>query len=294
MKLTARVGVAALITTSVVTCALLQFSGPAFASATPPTPNSALFHTWANKNTATKSVVDIVVTRSKGGILVDGFGACSPTPCEWGNIAGTVFGKTVSSKTGNSFEANWNFGFSRTVLLATLTRPGGVATLVVKEYTTFTDKTSRSNYTKTEKFVHAKSPITPTVSGTAATDYPLGHWVKPVPSLIGTWKNTASTGGNIKKIVLSLNPNGSLRVHAFGNCAPTACDLGVIGGITFGVNISAKSGRVFLAPYKFSFKNDLLSGSVNSKGTTLTVQSNSEFTDSSGRSNYVTVETFTH
>jgi hypothetical protein len=291
VKLTSRVGVAAL-TITVVTTALLAFSGPAFASATPPAPNPALFHTWANTNAATRNVVDIVVTRSKGGILVDGFGACSPNPCEWGNIPGTVFGKSVSSVTGNSFEANWNFGFARTVLLATLTKPGGIPTLVVKEFTTFTDKSGRSNFTVTEKFVHAHQPITPTASGTAATDYPLGDSVTPVPSLLGTWHNT-SPGGNIKKIVLA-KLNGKLTVHAFGNCVPTLCNWGVVRGITFGTNVSSVSGRVFLAPYKFTFKNALLSGSVNRTGTTLTVQANSEFTDHSGRSNYVIVETFKH
>ena len=53
--------------------------------------------------------MDIVISRSRNGIAVDGFGACSPTPCQWGNIPGTLFGTSVSSATGNSFEANWRF-----------------------------------------------------------------------------------------------------------------------------------------------------------------------------------------
>ncbi len=237
--------------------------------------------------------MDIVVAPRAGGIRVDGFGACSPTPCEWGEIPGTGFGANVSSATGRSFEANWNFGFARTVLLATLTRPRGVPTLVVQEFTTFIPPDGRANYAMTEKFVRARRPIKPKVNGTAASGYPMGDWVKPVKSLLGTWKNTSPTGGNITKIVLARKPNGSLSVHAFGNCVPTLCNWGVVRGITFGSSISSVSGRVFLAPYTFSFKNALLSGSVNGAGTILTVQTNSEFTDHGGRSNYVTTETFT-
>ena len=61
--------------------------------------------------------MDIVISRGRNGIAVDGFGACSPTPCQWGNIPGTLFGTSVSSATGNSFEANWRFA-DRTAALA--------------------------------------------------------------------------------------------------------------------------------------------------------------------------------
>jgi hypothetical protein len=294
VKLASRAACAALTAITAATAALLALPGPAFASATPPAPAPALLGTWTNTNPATRSVVDVVVTPTAGGIAVDGFGACSPSPCEWGNIPGTVFGARVSSAAGNSFEANWNFGFSREVLLATLvTRRGHAPTLVVKEFTTFIPPDGRANFTVTEKFVRSKRPIKPGVSGKPATGYPMGDWVRPVKALLGTWKNTSATGGNITKIVLRRNADGSLSVRAFGNCVPTLCNWGVVHGITFGTSISSVSGRVFLAPYRFSFKKALLSGSVNRAGTVLTVQANSEFTDHSGRSNYVTTETFT-
>jgi hypothetical protein len=293
VKLTSRAALAALVAITAGTAALLPFSAPALASATPPAPNSALIGTWANTNPATRNVADIVVTRNAGGIAVDGFGACSPTSCEWGSIPGTVFGATVSSATGNSFEANWNFGFSRTVLLASLTRPRGAPmTLVVQEFTTFIPPDGRANYTVTEKFVRTKKSIRPQAKGKAATDYPRGDWVKPVKTLVGTWKNTSPTGGSITEIKLGRNPDGSLSVHAFGNCSPTLCNWGVVRGITFGTGITSVSGRVFLAPYTFAFKKALLSGSLNNRATTLTVQTNSEFTDHSGRSNYLVTDTF--
>jgi hypothetical protein len=291
VKSVVRAALGALITIAASVAALLPFSGPAFATATPPAPSPALFGTWTNANPATRNVADIVITPRGGGILVDGFGACSPTPCEFGRIPGTVFAATVSNPTGNSFSANWNFGFSHFVLLATMARVGRTTTLVVREFTTFIPPDGRANFTVRERFVRARRAIIPKKSGTPAAGYPLGDSVKPVKSLLGTWKNTSPGGGSIKEIVLTLT-GGVLHAHAFGNCVPALCNLGVVRAITFGTGIASVSGRVFLAPYTFSFKKDLLSGTVNLTGTILTVQSNSEFTDHSGRSNYIVTDTF--
>ena len=291
MKLASRAAIAALITTTAVAAALLSSSVPALASPTPPGPNPVLFGTWKNTNPATNSVVDIVVSPNGGGIMVDGFGACSPTPCQWGNIPGTVFSPNVSASTGNSFEANWNFGFSRTVLLATV-HGVFIPVLTVQEFTTFTDHSGRSNYEVTETFVRTSNTISPTTNGTAGVNYPLGASPSPASALLGVWSNTSPTGGNIRKIVISVNANGTLRVRAFGNCTPTLCNWGKVNGITFGTSISSSTGAVFLAPYHFSFANKLVDGAVNATGTQLTVQTYTEFTDNSGRSNYVVSDTF--
>ena len=294
MKLAPRAVVTALITTTAVAAALLSSSVPALASPTPPAPSPVLFGTWANTNPGTSNIRDIVITPSGGGINVDGFGACEPTSCEWGNIPATVFGSRVSSATGRSFEANWNFGFSRTVLLATESRAkfSFIPVLTVQEFTTFTDHSGRANFEVTETFVRA-GPISPTRSGTAASDYPLGASVSPSHALLGVWFNTAPGGGNIRRIVITLNPNGTLAVRAFGNCVPTLCVWGKVTGITFGTSISSLTGRAFLAPYTFGFANKLVDGTVSAKGGRLTVQTYTEFTDHSGRSNYVATDTFT-
>jgi hypothetical protein len=291
VKRAPRVVIAALITATAAAAALLPLSVPASASPVPPAPNPALFGTWANINPATRSVVDIVISGNRGRINVDGFGACSPTPCQWGNIPGTVFGANVSSATGSSFEANWNFGFARTVLLGTLSRHRFFTTLTVQEFTTFTDHSGRANYAVTETFVRTK-PIRPTRSGVHAVNYPLGDWVAPVPSLLGTWTNISPTSTGIRKIIIGVNPGGTLSIRAFGACVPTLCSWGKITGITFGTSISSVNGRTFLGPYQFGFARKLLDGTVNKAGTVLTVQTYTEFTDHSGRANYVFTDTF--
>jgi len=297
MRRTWRAATAALISSTAVAATLLSTLVPAQAatagpaSPVPPRPSAALAGTWVNKNHATKSVADIVVATSRKGIAVDGFGACSPTPCEFGRIAGRVFGPNVNAKTGTSFAAQWNFGFARTVLLATYRTPRKVPTLTVQEFTTFTDGSGRANYAVTEKFTKGKA-VKMTKSGVSASDYPLGDPVSPAVSLPAIWINTAARG-NVRAVILSLGPgSGLLQVHAYGFCSPVPCNWGTVTGITFGPSVSATTGRTFLAPYTFGFANKLLDGTVNMAGTRLTVQTWTEFTDHSQRSNYVSTDTF--
>jgi hypothetical protein len=292
MKRTWRAVTAALISSAAVTAAGLLTLLPAQAATAtpvPPPPSAALAGTWVNTNHATRNVVDLVVATTDRGITVDGFGACSPSPCEWGRIAGTVFGPDVSAATGTAFESQWNFGFARTVLLAVYSAPKKVPTLTVREFTTFTDDSGRSNYTADETFTKGK-PVKVTKAGTAALDYPLGHPVTPVASLPAIWINTAATG-NVRAVILSRS-GALLRVRAYGYCSPDPCNWGTVTGITFGPGVSATTGGTFLAPYAFSFANKLLDGTVNAAGTVLTVQTWTEFTDHSGRANYETTETF--
>ena len=291
MKRTPRAIITAFTTIAAAAAALLPFSGTALASPVPPAPNPALFGTWANTNPATRSVVNIVIGGNRSGIEVDGFGACSPTSCQWGNVPGTVFGANVSSAAGGSFEASWNFGFSRTVLLGTLTGRGRFPVLTVKEFTTFTDHSGRSDFAVTETFTRTR-PITATRTGTPSASYPLGAPAAPVSALLGTWVST-SPAASIRRIVLGRNPDGTLSVSAYGACVPTLCAWGRITGITFGDSISSASGRTFLAPYQFGFAGKLADGSLDRSGRVLTVQTYTEFTDHSGRSNYVTTDTFT-
>ena len=67
---------------------VVALGGTAFASPTPPVASSALPGTWANTNSATRSVRNVVIqSDDRGGILVDAFGACegqvlpSPASC---------------------------------------------------------------------------------------------------------------------------------------------------------------------------------------------------------------------
>ncbi|HEX9042083.1 MAG TPA: hypothetical protein VF838_13805 [Trebonia sp.] len=257
----------------------------------PPRPSSMLAGTWVNRNAKTESLAALVISTTKASISVDGFGACTPSFCQWGKVAGTVYGPNVSATAGTAFEAQWDFKFARTVLLARLsTFRGMVPTLTVEELTTFTDGSGRANYAVTETFTKGNGPRA-TMTGTSAANFPLGDSRAPDASLLRTWVNPAASG-TISKVILSVNPStGQLAVQAFGYCSPVACDWGTVTGTTFGTSVSSSTASTFLAPYVFGFAGKLLEGSVNAGGTRLTVRSWTEFTDHSGRANYDTTET---
>ena len=49
-----------------------------------------------NVNAATRDIVKVVLTESNGKLGVHGFGACEPTPCDWGEVTGQAYAATVS------------------------------------------------------------------------------------------------------------------------------------------------------------------------------------------------------
>lgn len=274
-------------------------ASPAFASTTPPVASTALLGTWVNTNAATRSVKQIVVQPSRlaGNIVVDAFGQCSPSLCEWGGVPAIVYGPNVSAKTGASFQTNQSFQsnkteWSRTQLLATVrVASTGAKTLSVRELTAFEDGSGRHNYSVTETFTPGEG-LSPTRSGITAGGYPFGFPPSAQPRLAGDWKATSNAVVELKIGISAGVPS----VQAFGSCSPSACDMGTVRGITYGANISSTVGNVVLAPYSFGFKNEQLVISFIAGATPandrLVVGNYSEFTDGSGRSNYLVTETF--
>ena len=279
---------------------VVALGGTAFASPTPPVASSALPGVWANTNSSTNSVRHIVIqSDDRGGILVDAFGACVPTSCEWGRVPAIVYGSNVSAKTGASFQTNQRFvtsdqrEWSRTVLLGKVTRLStGALRLTVREMTVFEDGSGRHNFTMVETFQRGEGP-TPTINGLPATGYPMGLPPAALAAMAGAWKNVSATPAVAElKIAIS---GGAPTVHAFGACSPSNCDMGEVRGITYGANISSTVGRTILAPYSFGFKNEqlVIVYGRNADGVErLTVGNYNEFTDGSGRSNYTVLETF--
>jgi hypothetical protein len=273
-------------------------AGPATASNTPPTAHTGLLGTWVNTNPNTGNVKQIVVRRDgTGGITVDAFGACTPTLCEWGAVPAIVYGSSVSSTTGTMFQTNQRFvsngaEWSRKELFGELLSTSAGPRLRVRQLTAFSDGSGRRNYTVTETFAlgHGQSP---TIAGNAVSGYRVGAPPAPIAGLFGTWKNVSASPA-VVSLKIS-NSAGTPLVQAFGACSPSPCDMGTSRGITFGSSVSATSGRTVLAPYSFGFKNQqlLITHWVGSDGRErLTVENYNEFTDGSGRSNYMRAETF--
>jgi hypothetical protein len=274
-------------------------SAPAWASTTPPNPNAGLIGTWLNTNSATRSVKQIEVQggSASGGILVDAFGACTPSLCEWGQVPAIIYGPNVSASTGATFQTDQSFTssgveWSRTQLLATMrVARTGAKSLSVRELTVFEDGSGRHNYTVTETFVPGEGQPA-TIFGNSTSGYTFGAPPAAAAGFAGDWKAASNA-----VVELSIGISGGVAdVHAFGACSPSACDMGDVRGISYGPNISASTGNVVLAPFSFGFKNEQLVIRFVPGATAATdrlqVGNYNEFTDGSGRSNYVVSETF--
>jgi hypothetical protein len=125
--------------------------------AKPPTNFSALTGVWNNTNSGTGGIVRVVIRQAASGLLVQPFGACSPTPCDHGVLAARTFSPGVGSANGSGFNANKNFGFKSTAYNGIL--QGRYLSLLTQN--TFASADSRFNYTSLENFVRASASDAP-------------------------------------------------------------------------------------------------------------------------------------
>jgi hypothetical protein len=279
----------------------LAFAGTANATPVPPVASTALLGTWVNTNPASNSVKQIVIQPYRtGAVLVDAFGACVPTLCEWGRVLANIYGTSVSSTAGIAFQTDQRFligikEWSRTQLFGTVAKTPVGLRLTVREFTAFEDGSGRHNYTQTETFALGDSKQAVTKSGLSTTSYVVGQPPALNGGTFGTWVPSGPSN-NIAKIVIGGTP-AAPTVHAYGVCSPTPCDWGTVRGVTYGTTISTVRGTTVLAPYTFSFKRTqlLLKYTIGTDDVEhLTVVTYNEFTDGSGRSNYTNTQSLVH
>ena len=102
----------------------------------------ALAGTWVNSDPNTRGLVKVVIAPAGSAITVDAFGACSPTPCNWGVVPGVAYAANVSSTGAVAFSAQYNFSFKRSIVTGSLNG----TLLTVETFDMFTDGSGRSNY----------------------------------------------------------------------------------------------------------------------------------------------------
>lgn len=102
-----------------------------------PTP---LIGTWTNKTS--NNVVKAVITDTDGKFEVNLYGACSPTPCNWGAVAARAYSATVSGGAAVAFSANYTFSFSTVIVIGHLAG----AELILETLTHFTDGSGRADF----------------------------------------------------------------------------------------------------------------------------------------------------
>lgn len=101
-----------------------------------------LLGTWVNVDHATRDLVRVVIAQQRNEITVHAFGACSPNPCDWGQVDGMVYSDSVALAPAVAFTALYKFGFSEVTLAGHLY----AGALFVECFTHFTDDSGRADY----------------------------------------------------------------------------------------------------------------------------------------------------
>jgi hypothetical protein len=128
------------------------------------------------------------------------------------------------------------------------------------------------------------------IESKAPSHIPLAGAIAAVVSpatLVGTWNNTNKATNDIVKIIITA-AGSAISVQVFGACVPSPCVWGSVPGFAYAANVSSGAAVAFSAQYKFSFAQVSVVGHL--QGHHLEVETFTEFTDGSGRSNLYTTD----
>lgn len=98
--------------------------------------------TWVNCDHQTRGLARLMITPVGREIAVHAFGACSPTPCDWGIVNGLMYADNVTASPAVAFSAVYTFGFKQTTIVGRLLQ----GAMIVEVFDHFTDNSGRSDY----------------------------------------------------------------------------------------------------------------------------------------------------
>ncbi len=98
--------------------------------------------TWLNCDHHTRSLVRLMITAAGNEVMIHGFGACTPNPCDWGAVNGLVYADNVAATPAVAFSAVYTFSFKQTTIVGRLVN----GALMVELLDHFTDKSGRADY----------------------------------------------------------------------------------------------------------------------------------------------------
>jgi hypothetical protein len=99
--------------------------------------------TWKNSDPATRGIVKMTIAPLGSGLGVQAFGACSPTPCDWGVKPLQTYSDTVSDPNRTGGTANYDNSFSKRIMTIEFLAPNVMEVYI---YTVFTDGSGRQPY----------------------------------------------------------------------------------------------------------------------------------------------------
>jgi len=113
---------------------------------------ASLSGNWININTGARDIVKIAIGNSGANVNAHVWGACEPTPCDWGDKNGIAYSNDVSQPVVNNTDyisVIFPQGFADRILVI---RPIGSDEIQVVSLNQFTDGSGRSNYSTVETF----------------------------------------------------------------------------------------------------------------------------------------------
>jgi hypothetical protein len=102
----------------------------------------ALVGSWQACDRNTRSLVRVDLAKKGNDLTVHAFGACHPTPCDWGTVEGIAYAESVSDNQAIAFTALYRFSFKDAIVTGLLDQ----GTLIVETFNRFKDGSGRSNY----------------------------------------------------------------------------------------------------------------------------------------------------
>jgi hypothetical protein len=107
---------------------------------------------WKNVNPQTRGVVELDIHVHGLDVDVKAWGACSPKPCEIGNIDAHLYAPGVGDNlvaTARALIVRYHDSFSERILVI---EPRGQDELFAQMFTHFTDNSKRTNYVESGTF----------------------------------------------------------------------------------------------------------------------------------------------
>lgn len=102
----------------------------------------ALVGSWQACDRNTRGLVRVDLAKKGNDLTVHAFGACHPTPCDWGTVEGIAYAESVSDNQAIAFTAVYRFSFKDTIVTGLLDQ----GSLIVETFNRFKDGSGRSNY----------------------------------------------------------------------------------------------------------------------------------------------------
>lgn len=109
--------------------------------------------------------------------------------------------------------------------------------------------------------------------------------------LLGTWTNIDHDPRDLVMAVIA-DRGSSITVETFGTGDCTPCNWGPVTGIAYAANLNGAATVAFSAQYTFGSSHVILIGHLHGSQI-LQIETFTQFTDGSGRSNLYTSDTLT-